>query len=144
MFSSNSSIWMHTIVCKEILCSNQLPTKCRNYTCSLTHPLRAAQNWHSTYAIESAERSQRGDPLNSLEFCEAVHPTLSGGSARTKLGYVNDFNLEGKISTVALDFQRIIEMQAKTGLVFNLHKWEIIANSFDLIDQYAVFNQFKR
>ena len=38
----------------------------------------------------------------------------------------------------------IIRRQAKTGLVLNLQKCEIIANNFDLIDQYSVFSQFKR
>ena len=70
-----------------------------------------------------------------------MHPTLSEGSARTKLGYVDDFNLEGKISNVAQDIQRIVDTQAKTGLVLNLQKCEIIANNSDLIDQYSVFIQ---
>ena len=52
--------------------------------------------------------------------------------------------MEGKISNVAQDVKRIVDTQAKTGLVLNLHKCEIIANNFDLIDQYPVFNQFKR
>ena len=98
---------------------------------------------YNTYTIESAEGSQQGDPLSGLEFCEAVHPTLSEGSARTKLGYVNDFNLKGKISKVAQDVQRIVDTQAKTGLVLNLHKCDIIANNFDLIDQYSVFSHSK-
>ena len=62
---------------------------------------------YGTYIIESAEGSQQGDPLNGLEFCETVHPTVSEGSSRTKLGFVDDFNLEGKISNVAKDVQRI-------------------------------------
>ena len=73
-----------------------------------------------------------------------MHPTLSEGSARTKLGYVDDFNLEGKISNVAQDVHRIVDTQAKTGLALNLQKCKIIANNFDLIDQYSVFSQFKR
>ena len=73
-----------------------------------------------------------------------MHPTLSEESARTKLCYVDDFNLEGKISNVAQDVQRIVDTQAKTDLVLNLQKWEIIANNFDMIDQYSVFSKFKR
>ena len=73
-----------------------------------------------------------------------VHPTLSGGSARTKLSYVDDFNLKGKISNVAQDVQIIISTQVKTGLVLNMHKCEMISNNFDQIDQYPVFNQFKK
>ena len=60
------------------------------------------------------------------------------------MGYVDDFNLQGNISNVAQDVQRIGDTQAKTGLVLNLHKCEIIANNFDLIDQYSVFSQFIR
>ena len=52
--------------------------------------------------------------------------------------------MEGKISNVAQDVQRIVDTQAKTGLVLNLQKCEIFANNFDLIDQYSVFSQFKR
>ena len=51
--------------------------------------------------------------------------------------------MEGKISNVAQDVQRINHTQAKTGLVHHLHKYEIIANNFDLIDKYPVFNKFK-
>ena len=75
---------------------------------------------YNTYTIESAEGSQQGDPLSGLEFCEAVHPTLSELSARTKLSYVDAFILEGKISNVAQDVQRIVDTQAKTDLVVNL------------------------
>ena len=55
---------------------------------------------YGTYIIESAEGSQQGDSLSGLEFCETVHPTLSEGSSRTKLGFVDDFNLEGKVMKV--------------------------------------------
>ena len=60
---------------------------------------------YNTYIIESAEGSQQGDRLSGLEFCDAVHPTLEESSSRTKLGYVNDFNLEGTISDAARDVQ---------------------------------------
>ena len=74
---------------------------------------------YGTCIIESAEGSQQGDPLSGLEFCETVHPTLSEGSSRINLGFVDDFNLEGRVSNVAKDFQRIIDAQATTGLVLN-------------------------
>ena len=79
---------------------------------------------YGTYIIESEECSQQGNPLSGLQFCETVHPTLSGGTARTKLGFVDDFNLEGKISDAAKDVQTIIEAQAATGLVLNRHHRE--------------------
>ena len=99
---------------------------------------------NGTYIIESAEGSQRGDPLSGLEFCETVHPTLSEGSSRTKLGFVDDCNLEGKVSNVAKDVQKIIDAQATTGLVLNRNKFQIVASSFDLVDQFPVFNNFKK
>ena len=52
--------------------------------------------------------------------------------------------MEGTISNVAQDVQRIVDTQAKTGLILNLQKCEIIANNFDLIDQYSVCSQFNR
>ena len=57
---------------------------------------------------------------------------------------MNDFNLEGKVFNVAEDVQRIIDAQATTGLVLNRNEWEIVANSFDLVDQFQVFNNFKK
>ena len=84
---------------------------------------------YGTYIIESAEGSQQGDPLSGLQFCEMVHPTLSEGTAHTKLRFVDDFNLEGKISDAAEDDQTIIEALAATGLVLNRHKCEIIATT---------------
>ena len=56
---------------------------------------------------------------------------------------MDDFNLEGKVSDVAKDVQRIIDEQTTTGLVFNRNIFEIIANSFDLVDQFPVFNNGK-
>ena len=73
-----------------------------------------------------------------------MHPTLSGGTARTKLVFVDDFNLEGKISDAAKDVQTIIEAQAATSLCLNRHKCEIIANNFDLVDKFPIFDDFKR
>ena len=99
---------------------------------------------YGTYIIESAEGSQQGDPLSGLQFCETVHPTLSGGTARIKLGFVDDFNLEGKFSDAEKDVQIIIEAQAATGLVLNRHKCEIIANNFDLVDKFPIFDDLKR
>ena len=53
-------------------------------------------------------------------------------------------DLEEKVSNVAKDVQRIIDAQTTTGLVLNRNKCEIVANSFDLVDQFAVFNNFKK
>ena len=99
---------------------------------------------YNTCLIESAEASQQEDTLSGLEFCDAVHPTLEESKSRTKLGYVDDFHLDGKISDVARDAQRIIDAQATTGLVLNTRKCEIVANDFDLVGKYTVFPNVKK
>ena len=80
--------------------------------------------------IVSAECSLHGDPLSRLEYCEAAQPTLVATSSRTKLGFVDDTNLEGRISQVANDVQLIIDSHQHTGLRLNAHKCEIIAQIF--------------
>ena len=99
---------------------------------------------YSIYIIESANGSQQGEPLSGLEFCHAVHSTLEESASRTKLGYVDDLNLERKIFDAARDVQRIINAQATTGLVLNTCKCEIVANDFNLVDKYPFFLDFKR
>ena len=94
--------------------------------------------------IISDEGSQQGDPLSSIEYCNAAQPTLLATTSTTKLGFVDDTNLEGKISQVANDVQHIIDSHQHTGLHLNLHKCEIIANNFELVDQYPIFKDFKR
>ena len=118
-----------------------MPELCRFVHSSL---VCSPQLIYGTYIIESAEGSQQGDQLSGLEFCEMVHPTLSEGSSRTKLGFVDNFNMERKVSNVAKDIQRIIDAQATTDLVLNRNKCEIVANSFDLVNQFPVFNNFKK
>ena len=61
-----------------------------------------------------------------------------------KAGYLDDFNLEGKLSDAARDEQRIIDAQAMIGLVLHTRKCETVANNFDLVDKYPVFRDFKR
>ena len=67
----------------------------------------------------SAEGSQQGHPLSGLEFCESVHPTLLEMEVRTTIGFVDDINLEGELSSVAKDVQAIIDSNPMTGLVLN-------------------------
>ena len=90
--------------------------------------------------IISDEGSHQGDPLSSLEYCDAAQPTLLATTPRTKLGFVDDTNLEGKISQVANDGQQIINSHQHTGLHLNSHRCEIIANNFELVDQSPIFN----
>ena len=99
---------------------------------------------YGTCIIESVEGSQQGDPLSGLEFCKTVHPTLSEGSSRTKLRFVDDFNLEGKVSNLAKDVQRIIDAQAKTGLVLNRKKMRDRREQFRPRRPICSFNNFKK
>ena len=87
-----------------------------------------------TYGNEtkiSDEGSQlAADPLSSFEYCDATQPTLLATISTTKLGFIDDINLEDKISQVANDVQLIIDSHQHTGLHLNSHKCEIIANNF--------------
>ena len=80
--------------------------------------------------IISNKSSQQGDPLSSLAYYDAAQHTLLATISRTKLEFVDDTNLEGKISQVANDVQHIIDSHQHTGLHLNSHKCEIIANNF--------------
>ena len=60
------------------------------------------------------------------------------------LGFVDDINVEGRISQVANDVQLIIDSYQHTGLRLNAHTCEITANNFELIDQYPISKDFKR
>ena len=81
----------------------------------------------------------QGDPFSCLEYCDAAQPTLLAIISRTKLGFVDDTNLEGKISHVANYVQHINDSHQHTGLHLNSHKCEIIANNFELVDQFPIF-----
>ena len=79
---------------------------------SLFQPPTKHQSLKLTYGNEtiiSDEGSQQGDPLSSLEYCDTAQPTLLATTSRTKLRFVDDTNLEGKISQVANDVQHIID-----------------------------------
>ena len=99
---------------------------------------------YGTEIIKAKEGSQQGDPLSSLEYCDAVQPTLLETNSRSKLGYVDDTNLEGKIVTDVEDVQIIIDSFSTTGLVLNASKCGIICSNGDLVDQYPIFKDFKR
>ena len=94
--------------------------------------------------VISAEGSQQGDPLGSLEFCEAIQSTLLSTISRITLGYIDDVNLEGKIDQVAKNVQSIIDSCEHTGLSLNEAKCEVTANDVAIVNNYPVFRQFKK
>ena len=48
------------------------------------------------YLISSQEGAQQGDPLGSLEFCEAIHSLLLDLQSSVKLGFIDDLTLYGE------------------------------------------------
>ena len=60
------------------------------------------------------------------------------------MGFVDDIDLEGEISSVARDVQAIIDSHPSISLLLNAHKYEITSKNFDIIDEFAVFEDFKR
>ena len=66
--------------------------------------------------IISAEGSQQGDPLNELGFCESIQPTLLEMEIWTTMGFVDDINLEGELSSVVRDVQAIVNSNRRRGL----------------------------
>ena len=49
---------------------------------------------------------------------------------RTTMGFVDDINLEGELSSAARDVQAIIDSNPTTGLVLNTRKCKITAKNF--------------
>ena len=60
------------------------------------------------------------------------------------MGFVDDINLEGELSSVARDVQAIIHSNSTTELVLNACKCEITARNFEMIDKFSMFKDFKR
>jgi len=91
------------------------------------------------------EGNQQGDLLNSLEFCDALQPTLSNLKSDIRLGFMDDVTLHGKVD-VAADVETINAASGVYWLVLNPLKCEIIANNFDSVPNLTAFrpNHFKR
>lgn len=110
---------------------------------------------HSTLASESiltfgndtvisAEGAQQGDPLGSLEFCEAIQAILLDCCPGLTLSYIDDVNLDGNVDEVARCVQSIMDSSRTTGLQLNASKCEITANNLHVIDGHNVFKDFRR
>ena len=52
--------------------------------------------------------------------------------------------LEGQVQVVASDVQEIIDAYSETPLRLNPSKCEIVCSNFDILNEYAVFKEFKR
>ena len=69
-----------------------------------------------SHEILSSEGAQQGDPLGSLEFCEAIHPLLLKLHSSVKIGFMDDLTLSGNLHTVERDITTIMESSSETGL----------------------------
>lgn len=94
--------------------------------------------------VASAEGAQQGDPLGSLEYCEATQDLLLSTVSEFAFGYIDDINLAGRADRVAQDVQAIIDSSSTTGLHLNQDKCQISANNLDMIDGWPIFGRFER
>jgi len=97
-----------------------------------------------SHEILSREGAQQGDPLRSLEFCEAIHPLLLKLHSSVKIGFMDDLTLSGDLHTVERDITTIMESSTETGLQLNVNKCEIITDDFTEISTLATFIDFIR
>jgi len=97
-----------------------------------------------SHEILSREGAQQGDPLGSLEFCEAIHPLLLKLHSSVKIGFMDDLTLSGDLHAVERDITTIMESYSETGLQLNVDKCEIITDNFTKISTLATFNDFIR
>jgi len=108
---------------------------------------------HSAYSCEpvltfgdweilSREGAQQGDPLGSLQFCEALHPLLCDLQSAVKIGFMDDVTLSGSLQSVEQDVITVMDAASKTGLQLNTAKCEVIMEDFTAIPTSSVLNSF--
>ena len=94
--------------------------------------------------IPSREGSQQGDPMSSLEFCEAIQPVLNYLDSEVNKGLMDDVSLSPDVSTLEKDINIIIEAESSTELGLKPAKCDIIMDDFSSIETMNVFKDFKR
>jgi len=67
-------------------------------------------------------------------FSNAVHPLLASLEAELTLGYLDDVTLGGHQNEVAKDVERIVSEGHNMGLLLNVSKCELIADSATTIN----------
>ena len=73
---------------------------------------------HGDQMMPSREGSQQGDPMSSLEFCEAIQPVLNDLDSEVNIGLMNDVSLSSDVSTLEKD-NTVIEAESFTELRLN-------------------------
>jgi len=56
--------------------------------------------------------AQQGDPLGSVEFCEALQPLLTSLHSEIKIGFMDVLTLSGDLRTVENDVLAIMDAAA--------------------------------
>ena len=107
------------------------------YSCE---PILTFGDWE----ILSREGAQQGDPLGSLQFCEAIHPLLCDLHSTVKIGFMDDVTLSGSLQSVEQDVITIMDAASKTGLHLNTAKCEVIMEDFTVIPTSSVLSSFVR
>ena len=76
----------------------------------------------------------------------AAQPELMVSTSRTKFRFVDNNNLQSKISQVANDVQHIIDSHECTSYPLNTHKYKIITNNFELVNKFSIqiLNELQR
>ena len=99
---------------------------------------------YGEHTIPSREGSQQGDPVSSLEFCEAIQPVQDDLDSELDIGFIDDLSLSSDLSTLEKDVNSIIEAESVTGLRLNPSKCEIIMDDFSSVETMNVFKDFIR
>ena len=97
---------------------------------------------YGDHQLRSREGAQQGDPLGSLEFCEAIHPLLTSLLSTLRIGFMDDITLAGDITAVEADVSTIQDRGAEIGLQLNLQKCEVIVDDSTTIPKSSILNHF--
>ena len=103
-------------------CSKRFSTECQNsmhFQFIILHP-------YSFMAHTSCSRKRvLNKAIHWARFCSV---TLSCLTSNFTLGYLDNFTLGGKLTTVAQDVRRIVELGSELGLILNAAKCELVAH----------------
>ena len=66
--------------------------------------------------LPSREGSQQGDPMSSLEFCEAMQPVLNDLDSEVNIGLMNDVSLSSDVSTLKKTSTPLLKQSLPHGL----------------------------